>query len=545
MDQDNSCKKPRKRCNKICRGPRGPRGFIGPVGPVGPAIGIVECTVGNVSNPNVQYNSVQAALDDGCLFIRIVDGLSGGQVPGYIEPGPINFTGVGVPTMIYIDPGVDWVLRESFVGGGGINVSGVSVAFRGSGWQSRMVIEHNVGASTLFTSDGATELFFYDMNLSSDDILPALVPAGVFGGSFFFSNCECESTTFTGLSYFFDVSNSVEWEWNSCRFLGASTGVGSSLRMIGPAGHNSLLIADCQAIGEFATSGGTPVSGSSGFEIDGGTSFTSVNGLVFSQNAFDVDLIVGDGLFSHIQDSGFGALNVLCDASNTQLSGLRSGGLLVVNDSSNIFSDFQCDTLLVTSGSINEFNNGQVTTTINTTGSGVVNKFVNMDVAGVGTMVLGGQNTKVVSCRVGTLTVNAQECAISNSVLTGITSLVVNTNEVQITGCNIGGLVSIGAAAIAPDCVFTGNNFIGPVVHGSAFSAVRCTYSGNLFQPPGLSMFTRARGDGCVFSGNNFIPGSGVIIGADATAVPPLFVGNITAGAGNPANSNAASTGNV
>jgi hypothetical protein len=61
--------------------------------------GIVDCTVGNVANPNAIFHSVQEAIDNGCFFIRVLDGLFGGQVPGYLESA---FTvPTANPVMIY------------------------------------------------------------------------------------------------------------------------------------------------------------------------------------------------------------------------------------------------------------------------------------------------------------------------------------------------------------------------------------------------------------------------------------------------------------
>ncbi len=143
-------------------------------------VGIVDCTVGSAANPNAQYNSVQAALDGGCRNIRLLDGLIGGQVPGYFEPGPIAFSAVGSPVMIYITPGVDWVLRQSDVGTGGIDMTSSVVIFRGSGFASVMRQFQDGGApASVFALDNSSLIQWTDLTFTTTaDAVAFPVPMG-------------------------------------------------------------------------------------------------------------------------------------------------------------------------------------------------------------------------------------------------------------------------------------------------------------------------------------------------------------------------------
>jgi hypothetical protein len=503
------------------------------------SVGVVDCTVGSAGNANAQYNSVQAALDAGCRFIRILDGLTGGQVPGYVEPGPIDFATGAAPALIYIDPGVDWVLRESLVGAGGIDVSGVNVTFRGNGWDSRMVLDHDVGASLLFTSTVASELFFYDLNFSSDDTVSA-IGVGNFG-AFRFYNCECQATTFTGTAIFFHVDNFAEWEWNQCHFRGAASGGPSTVRMIGPDDHISLRMSDCVAIGEFANGA---VSGTAGFEIAGMTNHTSINGFVFTGNSGRVSLIIGNGRYTHIYDSfvtGFGPLDVFMSRSFSHLSNSQISGVLtslsgfsetisnvtvittatlyssvkaenfnvagvltlptsVLGDGNNQFSN--CTFGALTFGAapqnnnkfsncnlgfgappttvltdFNSFSNCQFSSTV--TVSGDRNKLINC-IVDPGDITITGFNNQIGNCDVTTLNLSGagnEENKVSNCNMT--TSLLVDGMENNISNCDVGSTTVLGATAAATNNTISSCNLTGAVTIGGAAAVTNNTLSGN------------------------------------------------------------------
>src|SRR3990172_10828767 len=143
-----------------------PSAILNSINPTLFGSGIVDCTVGNILNPNAKYNSVQTAFDDGCFFVRVIDGLTGGQVPGYIESAftvpPLQ------PVMIYIDPGVDWVLDVATIGVGGVVLNSASITFRGSGYRSVIrQIMSPVPPAQVFSTDAFTQIWMLDLQVET------------------------------------------------------------------------------------------------------------------------------------------------------------------------------------------------------------------------------------------------------------------------------------------------------------------------------------------------------------------------------------------
>ncbi len=293
--------------------------------------GIVDCTVGSVANPNADYNSVQAALTAGCRNIRLLDGLVGGQVPGYFEPGPVAFSAVGAPVMIYIDPGVDWELRQSVVGTGGIDMTGSVVTFRGSGFASimRQLQDGGVPAS-VFALNDASLIQWMDLTfVTSADAVAFPVPMG----RLIWRNCQYILISASLAVYSFTtIGNSAgnQIEFHECTFIAFDI----TSRMIdnADAGNNgALTLTNCTHQGSsldpavdvtyrFGTVGGQITV--EGFEIFG-TDPMSINfgGTLSSYNS--------------IYQNGVGAVTAIIDGTH-HLSNSRFDTMVFASGLNNI-----------------------------------------------------------------------------------------------------------------------------------------------------------------------------------------------------------------
>ncbi len=96
------------------------------------------------------------------MQVAVIFGLT--QVPGYTESAFVLGT---TPTMIYIDPGVDWVFNLTVLGDVPITAIGSKLTVRGSGWESIMHVSQTGTTFELMDTDTSTELQFLDIKLET------------------------------------------------------------------------------------------------------------------------------------------------------------------------------------------------------------------------------------------------------------------------------------------------------------------------------------------------------------------------------------------
>ena len=402
------------------------------------SVGIVDCTVGNSLNANAQHNSVQAALDAGCRNIRIIDGLTGGQVSGYTESMFVLGT---TPTMIYIDPGVDWVFNLTVLGDVPITATGSKLTVRGSGWESIMRVSQTGTTFELMDTDTSTNLQFLDIRLETNDNMsfPNQKPWSLL----FMSNCEIVGTDNTGNESLFNLATTVvRTEFNQCTFIGG----GTSMTFIQGSG-NILQISDCQMAGSWSA---TPTS------FDGITSAVEgsvhVNGFIV-RTITDSDITIGGGSIGNVQflnvkrAFGTGILNIT--TANGAIIQNCIFDTLVSEGSDCLIENCHLDGLAFIIASDNILNNNYI--------DGVGGLGNNLNTAD--RCIMNGNRFRG-AMTIGTIFIPAPLCP-----------------DVILTGNIFHGTFTIieegGGGAIAKRAVITGNQFLGgaPSVKGGTTTA--------------------------------------------------------------------------
>nr|QBK85457.1 MAG: hypothetical protein LCMAC101_00440 [Marseillevirus LCMAC101] len=519
--------------------------------------GIVDCTVGSVANPNADYNSVQAALTAGCLNIRILDGLIGGQVPGYFEPGPISFSAVGAPVMIYVGPGVDWELRQSVVGTGGIDMTGSVVVFRGSGVASIIRQLQDEGApASVFALNDASQIQWMDLTfITSAEAVAFPVPMG----RLIWRNCQYVLISASLAAYSFTTvgnSSGNQIEFHECTFIAFDM----TSRMIDNAdgGNNgALTLTNCTHQGSsldpttdvtyrFGTVGGQITV--DGFELFGTDPMSMSFGGVLSS-------------FNSIYQNGTGAVTAIMTGTR-QLNNGRFDTIIFPSGSNTISNvEITSTTAVDISSTANRLDEVSfalaplmISSTFNILNGGSAdslaitstdNRVSNYDIST--SLSVDGAENNISRCTVGTTTVlgptavttgsNIQGSNLAGAVTIGGTLAVTNNS---LSGNQINGSVSIGGVGVTTGNVLTGNNIQSTVgtptlTVGTLGGGISqdCVIDGNFVE--GLLTVNNSVGimetDNCVFSGNRF-PG-GVTVSTDsATGSQPLFTGNIISGGG-------------
>jgi len=440
----------------------------------GSGAGITDCTVGVVAS-GATYGSVSEALAMGCRQIRIVGDLSLGPPAGtFVEPLPFTL-GAGGPAMIYITPGVNWVLRESVIGVGGVAFAGETLVLRGSGPESLMTIDHDGAGADLFAPTATSNLFLLDMGINSDD--------SAAGGAFFgaaalvnqvtLNDCQISNTTNTGTGFIIVADQGgSNWDINNCHFVG--TAPSTSVRMISAFGFGSFRITNAQFSGEMAN------AGTSGFAatIGGLSNEAVVNGMTFGDNAAAIDITITNGQYSDIVDglfSGAGPLNITF-GGGASLANSRTHGIIVDGAGNAILSN------------VSVLNSGGVAWSI-VTGMKAVNCYFS------GPISITGPDNELVNCE------------FSGGVLTTTVATIDN----QYSNCNFetGSLITLlGAGTQISNCAFdddvtvsSANNVIsGCTIAGTSFTLLgdNNMLSGNSLTAAGASTMTITGGQNSI-----------------------------------------------
>lgn len=322
--------------------------------------GIVNCLVGNVANTSVDHNSVQVAIDAGCLFIRVVDGATGGQVPGYFESA---FTvPVGSTVFIYLDPGVDWTFDLFALGNKPVDMSGGNLVIIGGSSTfptstASLVVDASGTIREWATTSASSQLFLQNLTLSVSDrsSFPSTDPLGALT----FETGVVSVTDDSGLAPVFDLTaGAATYTFQGVTFQGTSAGTGKIL-WNDVVTTSTLSITDCRLGGSWRStgpslqvSGGIGVGGSiqvNGFRISGTSALSlSIGGGDIGQIFIDEMQDLEDTAFNNnisltggaiVTNSYFGAVimtgdnNMLSDSVAMGTISVRSGsGHLLANN---------------------------------------------------------------------------------------------------------------------------------------------------------------------------------------------------------------------
>lgn len=387
--------------------------------------GITDCTVGDTTSAApANYSSVAAALAAGCSQIRII-GDAAATPPGGIFTEPTGFTvdATTGPVMIYITPGVNWVLRASLVGVGGIDFTSQTLVFRGSGNDSRMtLINDSGGAGSMLAAGGVppSSLYLLDLHLLSDGnvAIGSLLDSGQIVADAVLANCTVTATDTSGgvgpVGSGPIISGSqggflANWKINNCSFVADAAVDTTAVVMIDAfATFGTFVLSDCTFLGDMApgTGGAIPFA----LRI-AGTNEAVVNNLLFGGNAVadPIGIALFNGEFSNItsRTASGGALNVYTGTGG-KLSNLTTDGIISFVTTGAFLSNCRIRNTaggLLSVTSDHEIVNSEITGV--TTISGTNNKFTNCVFVGTGgvdfTMAATASRNDLVNCTIPTI----------------------------------------------------------------------------------------------------------------------------------------------
>jgi hypothetical protein len=314
--------------------------------------GITDCTVGVTTGAMpAMYPSVFEALTAGCRQIRII-GDANATPPGgtFVEPVGFNITaGGGGPVMIYITPGVNWVWRESVIGAGGIVTTGEVLTLRGSGWGSQLTVDNDVGGGPMLTTDGTTQLFMYDLQMNSDNILSFFT---TIIGVFYVRNSRISSNNNAGTPIITTTAGG-RFEFHECTFNGS----GNLCRMIdgSTVASTDLVVSDCVAEGTYNVLG-------SSFNFSTPLGRSMVNGFLCRLvDGTTATITLGGGVYSNIIGNNnvappLGARVAIAFASEATLADSRVANMNILVDNVRI-SDVELTNELTATLVTSDFNN--------------------------------------------------------------------------------------------------------------------------------------------------------------------------------------------
>ena len=378
--------------------------------------GITDCTVGLVGT-GANHASVADAIAAGCLSIRVI-GNPGGT---YEEPAGFDISGAVGPVMLYIDPGVTWVWRESKIGASGINLSGQTLSIRGSGWDSTLQIINDLVLATMVLTTATSNLFLMDMRLETDGLLTFL---GFAYNLLYVRNCDLVCNPGDAAVTVFSGSLGGSMEFHSCMFVGGSV----TARMIGASiAPTRLIINDCTVIGTFLPS-------ATGDAFDLSTPFeTLVDGLLCQQTG-TLGINISGGSAQGIQQSDLspaqavqvtlsGTTPSLADSQVSNIAFSGAGGARITNV---------------------EVIDGGATTT--TTISNANNLLTGCTFGGDVTIPLSITGNQLTSFSIGgTLAVLGGDTLISNGIVTNVMNLGVVIG-ILVGSINVSGVHCLGVS---------------------------------------------------------------------------------------------------
>jgi hypothetical protein len=357
-------------------------------------VGILSCTVGNTANTNAVYNSVQAAIDDGCYAVRILDGLTGGQVPGYSESAfDITTIPAGQSMFVYVDPGVDWTFDLSILGNHPVVTDGRTLTVVGGSANRSSLVVTGASANELASSAAGSLLFFQNISLSIPDTasFPTTDPLNLFLSQ----DGSISISTNTGTAPIFDLISTAAGSADAFIFFNTTfLGGGASVDLFSNVPDGVRLALDNVTIGG--------AWGSINLEIDGGATLGVVhaNGMKMSQtNVFTMRIGTGDNItpggqvnISQMQDLEGGGSP---DTEPTLLNGANFDncfvGSLTVVGSNNTVSNLRCRSITMTPCSFNNFSNIRIQETLSMDNSTTRNNFSDIQILG-DLNISGGEN---------------------------------------------------------------------------------------------------------------------------------------------------------